>query len=206
MRFKMRLVSLLSILLTPAFAEQSSRIKVHVVCLECNNGKTNDLQLVAEELSSYSEDKKFLFDVTLIAPALFSQDYNLKNTAKISAETLTPEVIAQIVDSTDVVFVSSDPLEIKVFTQAGVSVITMHGIMAEPEFSFYNNLPSQSSYALPYYAAIPRTNKQLMPCYLNTIISRITSLLYQVPRIWTPYSTSYAFYIGHGIEGILEKT
>lgn len=57
--------------------------------------------------------------------------------------------------------------------------------MAEPEFSFYNNLPSQSSYALPYYAAIPRTNKQLLPGYFNSILFRITSLLYHVPRIWT---------------------
>lgn len=69
MRFKMRLVALLNILFTMAVAEQSSRIKVHVVCLECNNGKTNDLQLVAEELASYREEKQFVFDVTLIAPA-----------------------------------------------------------------------------------------------------------------------------------------
>jgi hypothetical protein len=100
--------------------------------------------------------------VTLIAPATFITEFNIANVATLTSEFLTPATVAKIVDSkTDVVFVSNDRTEIETLTRAGVFVISMHGIMAEPNFSVLNNLPSQSSYALPYYAAIPKTNKQI---------------------------------------------
>lgn len=80
--------------------------------------------------------------------------------------------------------------------------------MADPFYSALQNLPSQSSYNSPMLIAMPKTNEQVSLSYINSLLWWATSMYYRwfvFPQVYNNNMIA-SFTIGHGIEGLLEKT